>query len=68
VPALFRLIQKCGEVEEDEMYSTFNMGLGMLVFVSPQNASEVRSALEAKGEAVVECGKVVPGTGIVKFG
>jgi phosphoribosylformylglycinamidine cyclo-ligase len=67
VPALFRLIQKCGEVEENEMYSTFNMGLGMLVFVSPENAGEVRAALEAKGESVVECGKVVPGTGVVRF-
>ena len=33
VPMIFRVIQEAGSVEKDEMYSTFNMGIGMLLFM-----------------------------------
>ncbi|MDR3001870.1 MAG: phosphoribosylformylglycinamidine cyclo-ligase [Fibromonadaceae bacterium] len=61
VPEIFNLIQKCGDVETDEMYRTFNMGIGMLIFVAPSDVAEVRKHLESKGETVFECGKVVEG-------
>jgi phosphoribosylformylglycinamidine cyclo-ligase len=66
-PEIFNLIQKCGSVELNEMYNTFNMGIGMLVFVAPNYATEVRNHLENKGETVFECGSVVEGNGIVVF-
>jgi phosphoribosylformylglycinamidine cyclo-ligase len=67
VPEIFNLIQKCGHVELDEMYSTFNMGIGMLLFAAPNNVSEIRRHLESKGETVFECGHVIEGDGGVVF-
>ncbi|GHV14062.1 phosphoribosylformylglycinamidine cyclo-ligase [Fibrobacterales bacterium] len=67
VPKIFELIAESGSVERDEMYSTFNMGIGMLVFVSSADVAGVRSHLQAKGETVFECGKVVAGDKKVIF-
>ncbi|MCL2283475.1 MAG: phosphoribosylformylglycinamidine cyclo-ligase [Fibromonadales bacterium] len=67
VPEIFNLIQKCGNVERDEMYNTFNMGLGMLVFCAPSDVSEIRKHLESKGETVFECGSVIEGDNKVEF-
>ncbi|TET54304.1 MAG: phosphoribosylamine--glycine ligase [Anaerolineales bacterium] len=51
VPAIFRLIQSRGQVDEMEMYHVFNMGVGMVVLVAKE---DVERALEAlSGEAVV---------------
>ena len=59
VPEIFNLIQKSGDVELDEMYNTFNMGIGMLVFAAPSDVQEIRNHLESKGETVLDCGCVV---------
>ncbi|MCH7592988.1 MAG: phosphoribosylformylglycinamidine cyclo-ligase, partial [Chloroflexi bacterium] len=40
-PPLFRLIQEQGEVDRDEMFRVFNMGLGMVLVVPPSLANEV---------------------------
>ncbi|MBE0430735.1 MAG: phosphoribosylformylglycinamidine cyclo-ligase [Dehalococcoidia bacterium] len=45
IPPIFRLIQKTGHVEEDEMYGVFNMGIGMTIICSRQQAAELVSAL-----------------------
>jgi phosphoribosylformylglycinamidine cyclo-ligase len=45
VPPLFRLIQEAGPVAEAEMFRTFNMGVGMAIVLSPQQADRVKSAL-----------------------
>lgn len=42
---LFEMIQKKGKIKPAEMYNVFNMGIGMVVVVSPQNADKVRNAL-----------------------
>lgn len=60
VPPLFQIIQKSGNVDRDEMYRVFNMGIGMVVVCSPQNASKITKALpEAKviGEIVKQKGE-----------
>jgi len=67
VPEIFNLIQKCGKVDIDEMYSTFNMGIGMLIFAAPNDVAEIRKHLEGKGEVVFECGKVIAGDSKVIF-
>ncbi|MCL2100591.1 MAG: phosphoribosylformylglycinamidine cyclo-ligase [Fibromonadales bacterium] len=67
VPEIFNLIQKCGDVETNEMYNTFNMGIGMLAFVAPVDAAEIRKHLESKGETVIECGSVIEGSNEVIF-
>ena len=57
---IFKLIQKVGEVAEEEMYRVFNMGIGMVLIVGADLKS-VRSELEKSGEKVFEIGKVVSG-------
>ena len=49
------------------MYSTFNMGMGMLVFIDPADKDKVTAHLEAKGEKWVQIGEVVKGSKQVKF-
>ncbi len=56
---VFPLIAEMGNVPEDEMYSTFNMGLGFLLFVSPDIADEVTNQLTSAGETVYNVGTVV---------
>ncbi len=50
VPPIFRLIQQRGQVSDDEMYRVFNMGIGMVVIVAPE---DVDAALAAVPEALV---------------
>jgi phosphoribosylformylglycinamidine cyclo-ligase len=59
VPPIFTLIQKEGGIDEAEMYRVFNMGLGMVLVCSPEDAEAVRSSLpEAKvvGRVVAHSG------------
>jgi phosphoribosylformylglycinamidine cyclo-ligase len=64
VPALFRLIQQAGNVPDDEMFRTFNMGIGMVVVVSPGDLHEVEHSLERRGETSILIGTVVEGSGV----
>ncbi len=57
---IFRLIQERGAISEEEMYRTFNMGLGMVLAVAPADVDAVRSRLR---EAQV-VGEVVRGKGV----
>jgi hypothetical protein len=45
VPAIFRLIQREGNVAEEEMWRTYNMGLGIVFAVDPSDVAAVRAAL-----------------------
>lgn len=65
VPPLFRLIQRGGDVPEQEMYRTFNMGIGMVVVVAPEHLHEVEHSLERRGETSCVLGSVVAGAGVV---
>jgi len=56
-PALFRYLCEKGAVAQDEAYQVFNMGVGMVLFVDPAHERDVRSALEARGEEVLEIGR-----------
>jgi phosphoribosylformylglycinamidine cyclo-ligase len=64
VPPIFRLIQKGGAVSDEEMYRTFNMGIGMVVVVSPGDLHDVEHSLERRGETSLVVGSVVSGTGV----
>jgi phosphoribosylformylglycinamidine cyclo-ligase len=64
VPRLFRLIQRGGGVAEDEMYRTFNMGVGMVAVVAPGELHDVEHSLERRGEASYVIGSVVRGAGV----
>ncbi len=61
VPAVFDLIAQAGGIPQDEMFSTFNMGVGMVVIV-PQEAEEhALEVLHAAGEDAYTLGEVLEG-------
>lgn len=64
IPALFRLIQAGGNVTEDEMLRTFNMGIGMIAVVAPTDLHEVEHSLERRGETALVIGSVIEGAGV----
>lgn len=50
IPPIFDLIQKQGQIEEQMMYNTFNMGLGMVIAVNKEDVDTVLKAIEASGD------------------
>lgn len=58
-PPVFDLIQKTGNVPEEDMRATFNLGIGLIALVSESAMNEVRSASSKFGEKVFEIGKVI---------
>ncbi len=57
VPPIFQMIRRRGNVTQDEMYHVFNMGIGMVVIVSPENVTEITEKIPgaiAIGEVVIE--------------
>ena len=60
-PAIFNLLQKQGGVDEHDMFNTFNMGVGMVMVVSPNTADAALSALKAEGIDAYACGEIVYG-------
>lgn len=65
VLAIYDLMREIGNVSDAEMYRTFNMGVGMVIVCSAEDAGEIKSELETKGEPCYEIGKVVEGSGEV---
>jgi len=60
VPAIFRLIQERGGIDEDEMYRAFNMGLGLVLAVGAQDGDAILAQLLDAWF----CGEVVAGKGV----
>ena len=58
---IFKLMQKLGNVGDEEMLRTFNMGIGLVLVVSRENAAEVKKMIN---EEVYEIGDVVAGEGV----
>ena len=61
VPAIFRMLQERGKIEEHMMYNTYNMGIGMVMALDPKDAQTAVSALEAAGEKAYVIGSVERG-------
>jgi phosphoribosylformylglycinamidine cyclo-ligase len=61
VPPLFRLIQKGGGVADEDMFRTFNMGIGMAMVVSPGHADRTVSLFARLGQKAWIIGEVVKG-------
>lgn len=64
VPPVFKIMQEKAGITDEQIYNTFNMGIGMVVCVSPENAGAAVASLEASGEEVVLLGKTVAGKGV----
>jgi phosphoribosylformylglycinamidine cyclo-ligase len=64
-PRIFREIQSLGDVADAEMAKVFNLGIGMVVIVPPDDVFRSLDLLRSRGHRAVEIGEVVPGRGTV---
>jgi len=62
IPAIFKLMAKTGDIKEEMMYNTFNMGLGMVIAVDKSDVSKTLEALKSLGESTYEIGYIEKGT------
>jgi len=60
VPAIFGRIQELGDVSDEEMAKVFNLGIGMVVVVQPEDADGTIGLLQASGHDARLIGEVVP--------
>jgi len=58
IPAIFKLIQKCGNVDEADMRRAFNLGIGWIFITTPETAESLTAHLQAIGENPIKIGKV----------
>ena len=63
-PDVFDWLQREGGIADDEMWRTFNCGIGMCLVVRADDTAAARAVLEANGEAVYDIGRVVPRPGV----
>ena len=61
VPPVFKLLAEKGRIEEQMMYNTYNMGLGMIVAVNPADVEKTMEAMKAAGEAPYVVGSIEKG-------
>ena len=61
VPAIFKLLAKEGDIAEEMMYNTFNMGIGMMVVVDPADVDKTREAFESVGDQTFVVGEIKAG-------
>ncbi|MDE6921400.1 MAG: phosphoribosylformylglycinamidine cyclo-ligase [Lachnospiraceae bacterium] len=61
VPAIFRLLQDKGGIEEHMMYNTYNMGIGMIAAVAPGDVDRTIEAVRAAGETCYVIGEIRDG-------
>jgi phosphoribosylformylglycinamidine cyclo-ligase len=61
IPPLFQWLQKSGDVPDEDMYRTFNMGIGMIVVCTPALADTIVADLSSRHEEPVLIGEIVAG-------
>lgn len=61
VPAIFKMLAREGEIAEQMMYNTYNMGLGMILAVDPADVDKTMEAVKAAGETPYIVGKIEDG-------
>ena len=62
---IFDLIEKSGKIDFDEMYEVFNMGIGMTIVASAEDADAILKHCHANGTKAVAIGQAVKGEGKV---
>ena len=63
VPRIFGEIQRLGQVADDEMAKVFNLGIGMVAVVHPNDVFKAHDILRSNGVESIDIGEVVPGDG-----
>lgn len=61
VPAIFKLMAKTGNIEEQMMYNTYNMGIGMMLAIDPADVDKTIAAIKAAGEDAFVVGEIKAG-------
>ena len=61
VPPIFAKLAKDGEIEEQMMYNTFNMGLGMILAVDPEDVDAAMKAIRSTGDTPYVIGHIENG-------
>ena len=61
VPPIFKMMAREGNVEEQMMYNTYNMGLGMIVAVDPADVDKTMEAMKSAGDTPYVVGKIIDG-------
>ncbi|AEF94602.1 phosphoribosylformylglycinamidine cyclo-ligase [Desulfotomaculum nigrificans CO-1-SRB] len=67
VPPVFTLIQRIGQVAEQEMLRTFNMGIGLVMIVPADQSANIMQALHNRGEVAYLIGRVEAGSPVVEY-
>lgn len=67
IPPIFSLMQRLGNIEEKEMFNTFNMGIGLVLAVREEDSAQIIDTLKALGEKAYIIGKVAAGEGGIEF-
>ncbi|NKB82738.1 MAG: phosphoribosylformylglycinamidine cyclo-ligase [Nitrospirales bacterium] len=63
VPPIFTMIQEIGQVEEEEMFRVFNMGIGFILIIPAEQVGPVLERIAQEGEHGVVIGNIVQGEG-----
>ena len=66
-PEIFQWLQSEGQVADDEMWRTFNCGIGLIIIVSPENAAKAKALLDQCGETAFHIGQIQAGRAGVVF-
>ncbi len=61
VPAIFRLLAKKGDIAEQMMYNTYNMGIGMILAVDPADVEKTMEAAKSAGDTPYVIGQIEEG-------
>ena len=67
VPPLFKWLQENGDVDTEEMYKVFNMGVGYVICVSRKDCATALNALEKAKARPMVVGEIQDGTGSTRF-
>ncbi len=62
IPEIFKLIQKLGSIDNEEMYRSFNMGIGMTLIISPDSKTQFEEKFSGEYHVIGEC---VEGSGVM---
>jgi phosphoribosylformylglycinamidine cyclo-ligase len=67
VPPVFRWLQQSGDVPDEDMFRTFNMGIGLILLCPPALGATVLEDLRTRHESPIVIGEIIRGTGVVEY-
>ncbi len=65
IPAMFKFFSELGNIDKKEMFRVFNMGIGMVIIINPDDFSRVKKIAIETGENIYNIGTVIRGNGRV---